>query len=182
MLRKMGKHAAVVAIVVAASAALVATSAADMTVGRFVQDLARLRNLTATDPQMAAASLAAAGIRLPAGLDLSAPLTEGDVTKISRAAGLKINASDPAATFSTEQADQFFGVFAGDLSGSDSGISTRSPGDCVLTGAGECAQPGAVCTKSGKTGFCQPANGNCTCNTGQAKGKRKQVVTPGEPE
>ncbi len=183
MLRKTGKNIAALAIVMLASAALVATSAAEVTVGQFVQRLAQAKNLTATDPQVAVDSLAAEGIRLPASLNLSARLTEGDVTRISRAVGIKVSANDPDATFSTEQADQFFDVFGADLGGtSDSGIGTRALGNCLTNPDGTCAQPGATCMVADRVGFCQPATSSCNCNTGQAKGKRKQVVTPGEPE
>jgi hypothetical protein len=186
MLGKTGKHVVALAILMVASAALMVASAADMTVGQFVQDLARAKKLNATDPQVAVDSLTAAGVRLPAGLDLSATLTEGDVTKISRAAGLKVRATDPSATFSAEQAELFFGSFAGDLS-TGSGIGTRAiPGTCVVDPDGSCAQQGADCLRNGRPGFCMTTTVDglpaCNCNTGKALGKRKQVVSPDEPE
>ena len=187
-MRMTGKHVVVLAIVMVASAALAVTVAADKTVGQFVQDLARVKKLNATDPQIAADSLAAMGLRLPAGLDFSAPLTEGDVTKISRTVGLTVSTTDPDALFTSEQVDQYFAAFSG-LSGTQSstGIGTRAdPGDCPVDPDGSCGEQGTDCTRNGRPGFCmttseagQPV---CNCNTGKAKGKRKQVTTPDEPE
>ena len=181
MLRKTGKHVVALAIIMVASAALVVTTAAEMTVGQFIQDLARAKSLNATDPQIAVDSLAAAGVRLPDGLDLSATLTEGDVTKISRAAGLRVTATDPTAAFTAEQADEYFAVFSEDLN-SGSGIGTRGTGTCLQDEFGACLQPGADCVANKKPGFCQPGPSSCNCNTGVAWGTRKQVVTPDEPE
>ena len=74
--------------------------------GRFVQDLARAKNLDAADPLIATRSLESAGIRLPAGLDLAGPLTEGDVTRIVNAAGLRVRTSSPEALFGEWQTER----------------------------------------------------------------------------
>ncbi len=183
MLGQTRKHLAAIAIVAVAVVAFVAPAVADpVTVGQFVQELARAKKLAATDPQTAAASLAAVGVKLPAGLDMTRSLTEGDVARIARATGLNVKATNETASFDDRQLDRFLTSFSSQLAQSAEGITVRSPGDCVLDAFGVCAQPGADCLKNGKPGFCQPTTDSCTCNTGKAKGKRKQVVTAGEPE
>jgi len=87
----------------------------DITTGGFVQKLARQKQLDATDVQTAVDSLAAIGIRLPADLQLNRRLTEGDVTRISRAAGLNVTTARPSAVFDAARVDQFFNTFAYDL-------------------------------------------------------------------
>ena len=183
MLGKTKKYFAAFALgVVAAATFVVPVSADPTTVGQFVQELARVKKLAATDPQTAADALSAVGVRLPENLDFAKPLTEGDVASISKASGLKVKATNEAAPFDARQIEQFFAAFSNQLGTSQEGITVRSPGTCVLDALGICAQPGADCEKNGRPGFCQPTTRSCTCNTGLAKGKRKQVVTGSEPE
>ena len=94
------------------------TFAADATVGNFVVKLAKARNLAATDARLAADSLRGVGIRVPAGTDFNATLTEGDVARLSRLFGLTVTTTTPSNTFSTEQVDRFFVTFGSDLGGS----------------------------------------------------------------
>ena len=180
---KSKKYLTAFAMSVVAAAVLVAPAAADpTTVGQFVQELARVKKLAATDPRTAADALSAVGVRLPENLDFAKPLTEGDVASISKASGLKVEATNEAAPFEARQIEQFFAAFSNQLGTTQEGITVRSPGTCVLDAFGICAQAGADCEKNGKPGFCQPTTESCTCNTGKAKGKRKQVGTQGEPE
>jgi hypothetical protein len=91
--------------------------AENMTVGGFVQDLARLKSLTASDARVAAASLASVGVRLPSDLDFDKSLTEADVTLISGAAGLRVTTTTPEAPFDSQRAERFFVAFGSELGG-----------------------------------------------------------------
>jgi len=103
------------AAVVLLAAAVAPSLAADVTVGQFVQELARAKKLNATDGQIAAESLRTVGVHLPADLRLSNRLTEADVVRISRAAGLLVSTANPEAPFDDEQVDRFFVVFGSEL-------------------------------------------------------------------
>lgn len=118
--------AVLVALSMIAAAALPAVAASGkVTVGSFIVELAKAKNLSATDAQGAAASLAALGIQLPANLDWNGRLTQGDVVAISRAAGLNVTTSDPTELFEQDQVDRFFLSFASELESGGSGISPR---------------------------------------------------------
>ena len=115
-------------IAVAASVAMVAAVAlpafaagSEVTVGQFVQELAKIKNLNATDAEIAVDSLAAVGVRLPAGIELGKRLTEADVARISRLAGVQVSTSNPDRAFSSEQVDQFFVAFGSEIAGDDGG-------------------------------------------------------------
>ena len=82
-----------------------ASFAAEITVGEFVQELARAKNLAGGDPGIAVGSLAAVGVRLPADLELSRPLTEGDAARIVSATGIRVRTSTPEAPFAAWQAE-----------------------------------------------------------------------------
>ena len=104
--------------VVLAMTAIPALAANDSTVGQFVQEMARAKNLNATDATIAADSLRAVGVRLPADLRLNKRLTERDVVEISRSAGLSVSTTNPDAAFGAEQVNRFFLAF-----GSEFGVS-----------------------------------------------------------
>lgn len=97
------------------AAALPALAESDATVGQFVIRLAKARNLGATDARVAVDSLRGVGVRLPADLDFSKPLTEGDVARLSRAFGVNVTTANPDNTFTNDQVDRFFGAFAVNL-------------------------------------------------------------------
>ena len=101
--------------VILAVTAIPALAANDSTVGRFVQEMARAKNLNATDATIAADSLRAVGVRLPADLRLNKRLTERDVVEISRGAGLPVSTTNPDAVFDGDQVDRFFLVFGKEL-------------------------------------------------------------------
>ena len=107
-----------VALVMSAALAAPALAASDVTVGQFLQEFAKAKNLNATDPRIAADSLAVVGVQVPNDVQLSQRLTESVVIKISRSAGLNLSTSRPDASFSAEQVDRFFATFAGDTSAS----------------------------------------------------------------
>ena len=108
--------AVAVAFLVVAALVAPAQAANQVTVGQFVQELARAKNLNATDARIAADNLAAIGIVMPANLSLGDRLTEGDVAVIAQAAGLNVRASAPAATFDDDKVDRFFTSFSRELS------------------------------------------------------------------
>jgi hypothetical protein len=99
--------------------------AADVTIGKFVQELAQVKKLNATDARIAADSLATVGVRLPTDLRFSERLTEADVVRISRAAGLSVSTTNPEAPFDEDQMDQFFIIFGSEL-------EVTQPGDPIV--------------------------------------------------
>lgn len=108
---RCGATAVAVALAVAVAAP---AFAANITVGEFVQRLAIVKNLDATDARVATDSLRTAGMRLP-DLDLNAQLTESHVVAISQAAGLRLTSSNPDQVFESEQVDSFFVAFSSEL-------------------------------------------------------------------
>ena len=94
---------------------VVPVEAGEMTVGQFVQQLARAKNLNATDANVASDALAGVGIVLPSSLSYSNVLTEGDVASIARVAGLNVRTANPTAIFGSEKASRFFSSFSSEL-------------------------------------------------------------------
>ena len=109
---RCGATAVAVALVVAVAAP---AFAANITVGEFVQRVAIVKNLDATDARVATDSLRTAGVRLPADLDLNAQLTESYVVAISREVGLRLTSSNPDRVFESDQVDSFFVAFSSEL-------------------------------------------------------------------
>ena len=95
------------------------TAADEVTVGDFVFRLARARGLEATDAPRAAEVLSGAGIVLPAGLNYTEPLTEGELVRIVRAAGLRLSTTSPERTVDATMVDRVFANFAVELAGDD---------------------------------------------------------------
>ena len=142
---------------------------AEATVGRFVQELAKAKSLNATDAEMAADSLRAVGVRLPA-LDLNRQLTEGDVADISRAVGLRVTTSNRDAEFGLDKIDRFFLSFGSELGGE---------GDCAIP-SGDCNNPGEGSGPGNGNGG--PAFDPFGKAQGKGRGKAKFRRTPSEPE
>ncbi len=143
-----------------------AMAASDITVGDFVQRLAKAKGLAGTDTRVANDALRGIGIRLPGNLNFASRLTEGDVAVISRAAGLSVRTSNPLNAFSSQQTDMFFISFRDDLGDSENGTrSHTNPGGGSGPGNGNGGPPFDPFTK-GKHG----------------KGKGKGIFTPTEPE
>ena len=100
-----------------------------VTIGQFVQHFAEAKSLDAADARTAAESLEGQGITLPGDLDYDALLTEGAVTRIASAAGVRLTTSTPASPFDAWQLLPFFDIFANDLAagnGSDGTTSGRT--------------------------------------------------------
>ena len=145
-----------------------AMAASDITVGDFVQRLAKAKGLAGTDARVANDALRGVGIRLPSELNFANRLTEGDVAVISRVAGLTVRTSNPLNDFSSQQTDLFFASFRDDLIGGGDDNAPRShtnPGAGGGPGNGQSGPPFDPFTK-GKHG----------------KGKGKGVFTPTDPE
>ena len=106
---------ALVAGVFLLAAVVPALAADDMTVGKFVQELARAKQLGAQDVQTAVLSLERSGVRLPAGTELTKQLTEGDVARLSRLVGLNVTTTRPNANFDAERTQTFFDNFGEEL-------------------------------------------------------------------
>ena len=159
-----------VLVVALALAAVPALAAASVSVGDFVQGLARAKNLGASDASAAVASLAGVGIRMPAGTDLGRPLTEADVASISRLAGVKVTTTRPDAPFDEQRLQRFFTTFANEL-------GPKTGGETVSTRNGE--------TPDGQSGDA-PGNGPgfdpYSKGKGGSKGKKKGHRTPSDPE
>ncbi len=135
-------------------------AAEEPTVGSFIQRLAGAKNLDAADEKIAAETLHASGVRLPADLEFSKPLTEGDVARISRALGLAVSTNRPTAGFSNDQVDRFFSSFRVEL---------------ALTANGGAQNP----VRSPAAGPFNPYEKG----KGGAKGKKRgRDFTPSEPE
>jgi hypothetical protein len=95
--------------------ALPTLAATDATVGDFVVRLAKARNLGATDARVAADSLRGVGVRMPADLNFSKRLTEGEVARIARTFGVNVTTTNPDNEFTNDQVDRFFSAFAVNL-------------------------------------------------------------------
>lgn len=149
-------------------AAVPAKADSSATVGDFIVRLAKTKNLNSADPTIARDSLAAVGVRIPADLASTQPLTEGDVSRMARLAGLSVTTSRPDQSFSRLQVDRFFTSFQSELSRIESvGASARddNPGNGSGPGNGNGGPP-----------FDPFAKGQ-----GKKKGKAKQPQTETQP-
>jgi hypothetical protein len=133
--------------------------AEQVTVGRFVMDLAKAKRLEAVDARSAAAALDRVGVRIPAGTDFSKRLTEGDVARLSRLAGLNVTTTNPDGSFDNDRLGSFFTVFASELATGSARSSTSTEGE-------ESGPP-----------FDPYAKGN-----GGSKGKKLGHRSPSDPE
>jgi hypothetical protein len=98
--------------------------AAELTTGKFMMEIAKVKNLPALNAATAKGSLISAGINVSE-IDVNKVLTQGDVVAISNASGLRMTTSTPGATFSNEQMNNFIGSFAKQMG--DSGNEAKSP-------------------------------------------------------
>jgi len=105
--------AALVALALVASPVL----AGSLTVGGFVQELAKSMSLASSTPTEAAQALRSAGVSLPS-IDMGKTLTQGDVVAIATAAGLTVRTSTPDAEFTEGQLSSFMVTFAPELGAS----------------------------------------------------------------
>ena len=105
---------AVVAAAILFTAVVMSPVVAGPTVGDLLHEIAKFNNLPATSGVQAAAELRAMGVNLPA-LELGKDLTQGDVVRIARALGVNVSSSNPGASFSGKQVNQFIDSFGGQL-------------------------------------------------------------------
>ena len=138
------------------TAAVPTFAAGDATVGEFVIKLAKTRNLAATDAGVAGNALRGVGVRVPADLNYSKRLTEGDVALLSRSFGLNVTTATPDTLFTADQVDRFFATFDVGIT-LDEGNATRARDDLKFN--------------------------PCSKGKGGSKGKKKgHDFTPTEPE
>jgi hypothetical protein len=112
-MKRRSKFGTVIGLI--AALAGVPVMASDLTVGQFLVQVAKARNVDAVDGESAVRGLQASGVNL-SGLEMNKPLTEGDVARIASAVGVKVTTSRPAAPFSQRQADGFVRTLGADLS------------------------------------------------------------------
>lgn len=171
-MRIMKRYGAVAIALCMTVAVADAFGAAEITVGQFVQQLARTKSLNATDAVIAADSLSATGFDLPSDLNFAATLTEGDVAKISRAVGLNVRTARPDTVFTDEQSDRFFSAFSRQLGDSAAaGSRTRST---VIRDKAYGNPPGCGLPPCG--------NGRGEGEFPRGKGKGKPHQTPTDPD
>jgi hypothetical protein len=133
---------AVAAAIVAGTASSAAANKDDgATVGWFVQEVAKTRGLTASSEAGAVAALKGNGVVLPV-LDLSKPLTEGDVVAIGRSVGVTTTSKSPDAPFTRTRAQAFLSTFGSEIAGSGDDSATPrdiggSPNDASNNGKGK---------------------------------------------
>ena len=120
------KVVAAVLIAFAIFAAPALAAGQDLTVGKFLIEIAKVKQLDAVDAATARISLANAGIEI-GDLDLNKKLTQGDVVVISTAAGVPVSTTTPDAEFTEDQMAVFIVTFAPELSDEDDN-HTRTPG------------------------------------------------------
>ena len=111
-----------------------AMAASDITVGDFVQRLAAAKGLAGTEARVAVDALRGIGVRVPADLNYSKKLTEGDVTILARSFGLNVTTTNPDNLFTTDQVDRFFATFGGDIGFTLIGGSDSTKGHTGLPG------------------------------------------------
>jgi len=168
--KRLGAMAVVFGLALAIAAPVFAADEA--TVGYFIVQLAKAKQLNAADSEVAADSLAAVGIRLPSDLNLNGALTEGDVARLSRLAGVAVSTSRPEASFGRVQVERFFNSFGGELA-DESGATTRACDPAVEN----CDNPG-----SGDPDHTDKPFDPFSKGKGKKKGKAKGARTPSEPE
>jgi hypothetical protein len=103
-----------VAVLAVALGVVPVLASSDVTVGEFLMEIAKVKNLSARDGESALTALRAAGLRLPA-LDVRKPLTEADVVAVATAAGLNVTTTRPDSPFSRSQVTSFILSFGSDL-------------------------------------------------------------------
>lgn len=109
------RHISILVLALMLVTAVPVLAAGDITVGRFIQELARVKNLNATDARIAVDSLRSIGVRIPEEIRLDQRLTEGDVVEISRAVGLRVSTNNPEAPFTEEQVNSYLQAFSAEL-------------------------------------------------------------------
>jgi hypothetical protein len=130
MLMKNLKSLKVVAAVLIAFAMFAAPALAagqDLTVGKFLIEIAKVKQLDAVDAAAARTALANAGIII-GDMDLNKNLTQGDVVRISSAIGLTLSTSTPEVAFTADEMVVYINTFGPDLDADDSGNNPHAHG------------------------------------------------------
>ena len=169
--------AVAIALVMALAVAAPASASNDITVGEFIQSLARAKNLQASSPRIAADSLASVGIFVPRDLSYTSALTEGDVSKIARSAGLNVRSANPDAKFDSIKTDRFFNSFGRELTG-DSQDSKGNTGDDAKWGWWWSWGGGSESESESDNG----GEDEGPSGKGKGKGKGKNDMTPSDPD
>ena len=143
----------VVALIAAGSSVAAAEQA---TVGDLLLRIAESRQVTARTADEASDGLRAEGFAVPSrGLD--DPLTEGIMTEIAGAFGVKVTTASPETLIDTRQVDSFMAAFSTELSGdvptAQDAFATDAPGN----------------------------NGNGANPLEKGKGKKKGLRSPSDP-
>jgi hypothetical protein len=178
-MRKVNRLAAVAVALILLAAVAAPALAGQSDVAGFIQQLARSKNLNATDPAIALDSLRGVGVRLEANLKLDKKLTEADVATISRAAGLLVTTSNPDAYFDENKVDRFFQAFSVEL-GQNTGSGAFTSTECDST-VENCDNPGQGSGPGTGNGN-GPGFDPFSKGRGKKKGKAKQGRTPTDPE
>lgn len=113
----------VAAVLVTLALCVPAVAADNVTVGDFVLELAKAKNLTVSTSAEAKSALSASGIQIPS-IALDKTLTQGDVVAIGNAAGLNLNSSTPSAEFGSDQLSSFMISFGPELGTSEPEVGT----------------------------------------------------------
>ncbi len=124
------KSLKVVAAVLIAFAMLAAPALAagqDLTVGKFLIEIAKVKQLDAVDAATARLALANAGIKIGE-MDLNKTLTQGDVVQISNAAGIPVSTTTPESAFTNDQMAVYISTFRPELDADDSGNNPHAHG------------------------------------------------------
>ena len=177
-MRKVNRLAAVAVALILLAAVAAPALAGESDVAGFIQQLARSKNLNATDPAIALDSLRAVGVRLDPDMELQKKLTESDVARISRAAGLLVTTSNPDAYFDENKVDRFFQAFSVELGQNEGSAFSTTACDSTIENCDNPGQGEGPGTGNGNgPGFDPFGKGR-----GNTKGKAKQSRTPTDPE
>ena len=160
--------AVAIALVMALAVAVPASASNEITVGEFIQQLARAKNLNASNARVAADSLAAVGVFVPSSLAHGKTLTESDVSSIARSAGLNVRSANPEASFDALKTERFFSSFGRELKADRGG----QPGQDTKWGSWWADGKG----DEGTTEDEGPEG------SGKGKGKGKNDMTPSDPD
>lgn len=134
--RKFGLLIAVVALVgVMVSPALAASQR--VTVGDLYLKIADAKGLRTVDGTTAEAALRQAGFDLPR-LDRTKSLTEGDVTSIANAIGVRVGSANPTAAFGQDQVDRFMTSMGSELTTNSGSLNAGGSDSNVVPECHDC--------------------------------------------
>jgi len=151
MTLRLGRIALVTCCFIAVTALMAAQPAATdtVTVGDFVVRLADAlnpagREITTLD--QAQQFFSGRGASIPSSLDLSAPLTQMDVTLVTSLLGLKVEALEPGQAFTAESVDGFIGYLREESLNGRLATGGRGNPTLTISGLGACCY-GTTCVQ-----------------------------------